>query len=230
MNKFEKLRTILQDVSSPYDLLNDLVSEKLNYDHPEYESMTPEEKDLLWDEYCERYSGDDSEELLENYEMPIEDFLYYFSSAETLEDAVSVFEAAQDFVYDLTYSSSNRSGQEANRLCCNLLYKLADKVDLDTFENRDAFVDAAHSIASAWQVTSVEFYSVKDVLDEEGEREETVSAEPGEPGSYEILIVEGASGGVQWDNEVPETLAHILDLEFEYRHSDTFEYRTPAED
>lgn len=229
MDKFDKLCTIIKDGSAPYDILNDLIFDRLEEEHPEYESLELDEKEALWMEYCEQYSGDRADEVLANYEMSIEEFEHWFSCAETLEDAVSVFKAAQDFVYDLTYQSSNSSGRDANRLCCSLLYMLADKVDLDTFENRDAFVDAANDIASDWQVSSVELYLEKDIFDEEGEIEETVSAKPGEPGSYEVLDVDGARNGCQWDNEVPDTLAHILGLEFEFRDCGRFVYRTPAE-
>lgn len=158
-------------------------------------------------------SGQEFCEALTLVNMDVREFKYRFDKAETLEDAVAWYEKAREYLKIL----SHHDKREANQLCCRLLCSLAGNADLTTHQGRQAFVDAAEAIAAPWQILSASLETVKDVLDEEGEYECIDSAEPGEPGSYEVLSIDGADGGVQWDNEVPDTLAHILDLNYQDR-------------
>ena len=158
--------------------------------------------------------------------MDMKDFIQHFSCADTLEEAIAIFSDAKDFVDELSCSDSGRAGREANHLCCRLLHYLAEKADLSTWEGRQAFIAAAESIAAPWQILSADLETVKEIFDEDGDYECIDAAAPGEAGAYERLAIDGARGGVQWDNEVPETLAGILDLNFEDREGSFIWYNS----
>lgn len=164
-------------------------------------------------------------------ETTTEQFFTAFSSAKTLAEAVALYHAHKGKVEKLDYSGSHhRIGREANRLCCSLLYRLSSLTALDSFAQRCEFLAAAEEIAAPWQVLSIDHECARDIFDEDGEMLETVSASPEEPGAYERLIISGADNGVQWDNEVPETLAHILNFNYECREGSTFWYTSKLEE
>lgn len=53
--------------STALGILNELIGERMLAENPDYSELDGMEKDILWDTYCQRYSGDNAEELLAPY-------------------------------------------------------------------------------------------------------------------------------------------------------------------
>lgn len=53
--------------SSALSILNELIGERMMAEHPDYDELDEMAKDMLWNKYAERYSGDNAEELLAPY-------------------------------------------------------------------------------------------------------------------------------------------------------------------
>ena len=56
--------------SATFDLLNERIGEVMKEEHPEYDELSPAEKDILWAEYVDRYTGDAVTELIYEYDRP----------------------------------------------------------------------------------------------------------------------------------------------------------------
>ena len=66
LSAFERLEKELGQ-SSALSILNELIGERMEAEHPDYDELDEMEKDMLWNQYAERYSGDNAEELLAPY-------------------------------------------------------------------------------------------------------------------------------------------------------------------
>ena len=67
--KLSAFETLVQEFgqSTAIGILNELIGERMEAEHPEYATLDEMEKDMLWHKYAERYSGDNAEELLAPY-------------------------------------------------------------------------------------------------------------------------------------------------------------------
>lgn len=67
--KLSAFETLVQEFgqSTAIGILNELIGERMEAEHPEYSELDEMEKDILWHKYAERYSGDNAEELLAPY-------------------------------------------------------------------------------------------------------------------------------------------------------------------
>lgn len=63
---FDKLRSEVGE-SAACDILNERIAARMEEEHPEYADLEPCEKDSLWAEYCDRYTGAAADELLPEY-------------------------------------------------------------------------------------------------------------------------------------------------------------------
>lgn len=66
LSAFERLERVCGQ-SSALSILNELIGERMMAEHPDYDELDEMAKDMLWNKYAERYSGDNAEELLAPY-------------------------------------------------------------------------------------------------------------------------------------------------------------------
>lgn len=53
--------------STALGILNELIGERMQAEHPEYDDLDEMDKDILWHKYVEHFSGENAEELLAPY-------------------------------------------------------------------------------------------------------------------------------------------------------------------
>lgn len=64
LTPFERLSSEF-GTSAACSILNDKIGERMLEEHPEYYDLPAREREFLWMEYCDRYSGEAANELLE---------------------------------------------------------------------------------------------------------------------------------------------------------------------
>ena len=63
---FENLSCLIGTFNACSEL-NERIAERMKEEHPEFATLDPTEKDLLWQEYCDRFAGSAADELLPEY-------------------------------------------------------------------------------------------------------------------------------------------------------------------
>lgn len=66
---FDNLRSEVGEFAA-CDILNERLAARMEEEHPDYDDLEPSEKDILWAEYCNRYTGAAGAELLPEYCTP----------------------------------------------------------------------------------------------------------------------------------------------------------------
>jgi hypothetical protein len=112
---FDFLRSEVGE-SAACDILNERIAARMEEEHPDYTDLEPCEKDALWAEYCERYTGAAADELLPEYctaELPTDIFPEHKALAAELVEKLqnmelpnvkATYEATRDAVNELSFA------------------------------------------------------------------------------------------------------------------------------
>ena len=65
---FENLSRIVGTFNACSEL-NERIAERMKEEHPEYCTLEPLEREILWQEYCDRFTGAAADELLPEYKI-----------------------------------------------------------------------------------------------------------------------------------------------------------------
>lgn len=175
---FDNLRSEVGEFAA-CDILNERIAARMEEDHPDYADLEPSEKDILWAEYCERYTGAAADELLPEYcatELPTVILPEHKALAAALVDKLQnmelptvkyTYEATRDAVSELSSAMYKQYHVDALPAIADLFNEL---------------FDANNNVCG-----EVNAYFMRDILDEDGEWEDNEGVDTWEDASYACI-------------------------------------------
>ena len=215
---FDNLRSEVGEFAA-CDILNERIAARMEEDHPDYADMEPSEKDILWAEYCQRYTGAAADELLPEYctELPTVILPEHKALAAALVDKLqnmelpnvkATYEATRDAVYELENAMYRQYHVDALPAIADLFNEL---------------FDATGNVCG-----EVNAYFMRDIFDEDGEWEDNEDVDTWESATYACIATREVNcnycRGWVWAETFAADVAERIELcisGWEYADSDT---------
>lgn len=182
---FDILRSEVGEAAA-CDILNERIAARMEEDHPDYADLEPSEKEALWTEYCDRYTGAAADELLPEYctaELPTDIRPEHEALAAALVEKLQNAELAT--VKD-TYEATRDAVSELG----NAMYRQYHVDALPAIA--DLFNELFGATGNVCGEVCASF--IRDIVDEGGEWEDNESVNTWEAATYARI----ATRGVNW--------------------------------